>query len=120
MIEYIRFAVAALLILAGTYFSIMSVLGTFKFKYVLLRMHSAAMGDTLSVLFILLGLIILCGWTFTSLKLAVLILFFWLASPVSGHLISSLVSTVDSDRVLKEDPLVEAETLNKSNELENK
>lgn len=105
--EYLRFAIAALFILIGTFFSIMSVLGVFKFKFVLSRMHSAAMGDTLAILFVLVGLIILEGFTFTSLKLAVIILFFWLTSPVSSHLISNLVVSVDKDKVLKECELIE-------------
>lgn len=91
----VRFVIGAIFIIAGVFFSVISVLGTYKFKYVLNRMHSAAMGDTLAIFFVLTGLIIFSGLNFASLKLAVIIVFFWLASPVSGHLISNLTVTVD-------------------------
>lgn len=99
--SWIRFIIAALFIATGVFFSCMSVLGVFRFKYVLTRMHSAAMGDSLSILCVLVGLIILSGFTFTSLKLAVIIIFFWLTGPVSSHLITNLVGEVDKENVMK-------------------
>ena len=42
------------------------------------------------VLWLALGWILLCGLNFTSLKMALIIVFLWLASPVSSHLISRL------------------------------
>lgn len=97
--EMFRFCLAALFILIGVFFSILSVLGVFRFKYILQRMHAAAMGDTLAIFFVLAGLIIISGFTITSLKLAVIIVFFWIAGPVSSHLISNLVVTVDKQHV---------------------
>ncbi len=95
----VRFIIALCFIAAGVFFSIVSVLGIYKFKYVLNRMHSAAVGDTLAIFFVLMGLIIIEGFTFTSLKLAIIILFFWIASPVSSHLISNMIVTVDKKHV---------------------
>ncbi|MCR5766873.1 MAG: monovalent cation/H(+) antiporter subunit G [Lachnospiraceae bacterium] len=95
MLEKIRIIVAIILITTGVIFEITSVIGVFRFKYVLNRMHSAAMGDTLAILFILAGLVVLCGFNFTSLKLLAIIFFFWLAGPVSSHLIANLVRNVD-------------------------
>ena len=95
MLENIRNIVAIVFISIGAIFAITSVIGVFRFKYVLNRMHSAAMGDTLAILFVLIGLVILCGFSFTSLKLLAIILFFWLAGPVSSHLIANLVRSVD-------------------------
>lgn len=109
MMENIVKVLAVILILIGVIFEITSVVGIFKMKYVLNRMHSAAMGDTLAVLMVLLGLILLCGFTFTSLKLAVIIVFFWIASPVSSHLIANLVTKVDSEDALKKAKLIECE-----------
>ena len=95
MLENIKTVAAIVFITIGVFFAITSVIGVFKFKYVLNRMHSAAMGDTLAILFVLIGLVILCGFNFTSLKLLAIILFFWLAGPVSSHLIANLVRSVD-------------------------
>lgn len=88
--EWIRFFVVAGLLLVGMFFEVLAVFGVQKFKKALNRMHAAAMGDTLGVLFIFLGLIVMRGFSMDSLKLFLVILFFWLASPVSGHMISRL------------------------------
>ena len=47
--EWIRFAVAAAFIVSGLVFELISVIGVYRFKYVLNRMHAAAMGDTLGI-----------------------------------------------------------------------
>lgn len=88
--EWVRFITAALLILAGSFISVSSVIGIFKFKECLTRMHAAAMGDTLALALILAGLIILTGISFTSLKLVLILIFLWLTSPVSSHLIAQM------------------------------
>ena len=84
--------------------------GVFRFRYVLNRMHAAAMGDTLGIGFSFLGLMIMSGWNFTTLKLFLVILFLWFSSPVSSHLIARLEVTTNEDkekqyRVIKLDEL---------------
>ena len=90
ILEWIRFLAGTGLLLTGVAIFLLQVFGVFKFKYVLNRMHAAAMGDTLGIGISLTGLILLSGWNFTSLKMAMIIVFLWLASPVSSHLISRL------------------------------
>ena len=67
-----------------------AVFGVYRFRYVLNRMHSSAMGDSLGILFIIFGLMILSGFSFGTLKLALIIVFFWLAGPVSSHMIGQM------------------------------
>jgi len=62
--------------------------GVFKFGYVLNRMHAAAMGDTLGIALSMLGLIILSGLNFTSLKMILVVIFLWFASPVASHMLA--------------------------------
>ena len=90
ILEWVRFLLGVALLLAGLGIFLLQIFGVFKFKYVLNRMHAAAMGDTLGIGVSLTGLIVLCGLNFTSLKMALIIVFLWLASPVSSHLISRL------------------------------
>ena len=90
ILEWIRFLAGVGLLLLGMVIFALQLFGVFKFKYVLNRMHAAAMGDTLGIGVSLTGLIILSGFNFTSLKMALIIVFLWLASPVSSHLISRL------------------------------
>lgn len=90
ILEWIRFLAGVSLLLVGMGIFVLQLFGVFKFKYVLNRMHAAAMGDTLGIGVSLTGLMVLSGFNFTSLKMALIIVFLWLASPVSSHLISRL------------------------------
>ena len=90
ILEWVRFVAGTVLLLIGLGIFVLQIFGVFKFKYVLNRMHAAAMGDTLGIGASLVGLILLSGFNFTSLKLALVVVFLWLASPVSSHLISRL------------------------------
>ena len=90
ILNWVRFILGTGLLLVGLGIFVLQLFGVFKFKYVLNRMHSAAMGDTLGIGACLLGLIILSGFNVTSLKMGMIIVFLWLASPVSSHLISRL------------------------------
>ncbi len=97
MTEWIRFIAGALLMTAGLAVFGLSVFGVYRFRYVLNRMHAAAMGDTLGLLFMMLGLIVFAGFSFTSLKLLLVIVMLWLTSPVASHLIARLTVKVDED-----------------------
>lgn len=90
ILEWIRFLAGIGLLLIGLCIFLLELFGVFKFKYVLNRMHAAAMGDTLGLGASLSGLILLSGWNITSAKMALVLIFLWLASPVSSHLISRL------------------------------
>lgn len=93
--EWVRFLAGALLLIAGLVIFAIEMIGVFRFKYVLNRMHAAAMGDTLGIGFSLVGLILMSGVNFTSLKLLFVIVFLWFASPTSSHLIARLEVTTD-------------------------
>ena len=90
ILEWVRFVFGIALLLVGLGIFLLQVFGVYKLKYVLNRMHAAAMGDTLGLGFSLVGLILLSGLNFTSLKIALIIVLFWLASPVASHLIARL------------------------------
>lgn len=97
MMEWVRFILAAACMAMGLCILVMSVFGVYKFRYALNRMHAAAMGDTLGILFFLAGIAIYFGLCFTTLKIVLVIVFFWFASPVSGHLISRLEVTTNEE-----------------------
>ena len=88
--EWVRYFLAGILLLLGLFLEILAVFGVNKFRKALNRMHAAAIGDTLGILFVFLGCMVLRGLCMDSLKLFLVIAFFWLASPVSGHMISRL------------------------------
>lgn len=106
ILEWIRFLAGTGLLLLGLGIFALQLLGVFKFKYVLNRMHAAAMGDTLGLGVSLTGLILLSGLNFTSLKMGLVIVFLWLASPVSSHLIARL-EVVTNEQLAEECQLPE-------------
>lgn len=84
----VRAAIALLLIGAGILTILVAVLGLFRLKGALNRMHAAAMVDTMGLLCVLCGLMVLCGLTVHTAKLALVLLLVWLSSPISSHLVA--------------------------------
>lgn len=95
--EWIRFILGIAFIIMGLLIFVIQLVGVFKFKYVLNRMHAAGMGDTMGISLCLIGTMFLYGWCFTTLKVALIVAFLWLASPVSSHLISRLEVTTNEE-----------------------
>lgn len=98
VIEWIRFLAGALFLICGLSIFFIEMIGVFRFKYVLNRMHAAAMGDTMGIACSLIGLMIICGFSFTSLKLFCVIAFLWFSSPTSSHLIARLEAATNEDK----------------------
>ncbi len=88
--ELIRFILGALFLFCGMVLFVIEIISVFKLGYVLDRMHAAATGDTLGLGLSLIGLMFLSGFNFTTLKLALILVFLWFSSPVSSHLIARL------------------------------
>ena len=101
MMEWAQLIVGGGFIEIGLLTLCVAVFGVFRFHYVLNRMHSAAMGDSLGILFIIFGLMILSGINLGTCKLALIIVFFWLAGPVSSHMIGNLEIMINEN--LKEE-----------------
>ena len=97
MIDIVRLIACGLLTVAGLCCLVSGVVGVFRFKYALNRLHAAAILDTVGILLMLLGVIVATGFTFTSAKILVVIAFLWLTSHVSGHLIGRMEITINDD-----------------------
>lgn len=95
--EWIRFILGSLFLLIGIVVFLFEIFGIFKFKYVLNRMHAAAMGDTLAFSSCLLGLAIISGFNFDTLKIALILVLFWVASPVSSHVLAKMEVETNDD-----------------------
>lgn len=95
-LQMIRLIAGAALLLCGLGIFFVEVYGSFHFDYVLNRMHAAAIGDTLGISFSLIGLMVFNGLNFTTMKLALLVIFFWVASPISSHMLARLEVTTNT------------------------
>ena len=81
-----RVIIAGILILMGLFTFGAATIGVFRFSHMLNRIHAASKCDTMGVLLVLSGLIVLSGWNMFSLKLALVIVFLWLSNPAARHL----------------------------------
>jgi len=91
-LTYLRMGVGTLLIAIGLLIIVLAIIGIFRLNYILNRMHVAATCDTLGMLFILVGLVVFEGISFTTLKLVCIVVFFWVSSPICSHLIAKIES----------------------------
>ena len=97
ILEWVKLAVGGALLLCGLIIFLIELYGIFHFRYVLNRMHAAAMGDTLGISVSLVGLMIFSGLNFTTLKMMLIVVFLWIASPVSSHLLARLEFTTNEN-----------------------
>lgn len=95
--ENIQFIIGALFLLAGVAIFLVEVYGVFRFKYVLNRMHAAALGDTLALSLCLIGLMIIGADAFSTAKLFLVIAFLWFASPTASHMLARLEATTNEN-----------------------
>ena len=86
----VREIIAAICIIIGLLVFLCGTYGVFRLKYVLNKMHAAALGDTMGLLMIVLGLIILSSNVFVIAKFVLVILFFWLTSPIATHMLAKV------------------------------
>jgi multicomponent Na+:H+ antiporter subunit G len=90
MVHDIAMVIGLALFLFGLFVFFSAVLGLFRFDYALNRMHAAAVGDALGIFCILMGLIVLHGWSLAAAKTLLILVFLWLTSPVASHLIAEM------------------------------
>lgn len=88
----IRFGLAAVLMILALGTLCTGVMGIFRFRDTLQRMHAAAVNDTLGLFLAVCALILAEGISFVSLKYALILVFLWIASPMSSHLIARMAA----------------------------
>lgn len=97
--NWIRFIAGTFCLLFGLFFIVSAVIGNYRFKFALNRMHSAALGDTLGLLGIVLGMCFYHGLNVTTVKLLAIVALVWITSPVASHLIMLMEMTVGKTSV---------------------
>ena len=89
-LEWIRFFIAAILIVLGLCSFGAAVLGAYRFGFVMNRMHAAGIGDTAGIFLVIASLAVARGPQMDTLKLVVLVFFLWFTSPVSTHFLGQV------------------------------
>ena len=90
ILEWMRFAIAAVLAILGLCSFGAAVLGAYRFGFVLNRMHAAGIGDTAGIFLMIASLAVARGLHMDTLKLIVLVFFLWFTSPVSTHFLGQV------------------------------
>ena len=96
--EWIRFIITAVLVVLGLVFCSIGVFGLFRFKYAANRMHAAAIVDTLGISLCMVGFAVSAPDLFSGLKILLVVVFWWLSSPVASHLLCRLEIETDEQR----------------------
>jgi len=97
MNETIRLLIAGCFLAAGLLVFILAVVGTYKFDFVLNRMHCASLADTLGLMLMLIGLGFLAGRWGIVPKLLLILVFQWIGSPIASHMLSRMEVGIDPD-----------------------
>lgn len=88
--EWIRFAVVAVLLFAGLFSFAAAVIGVYRFGFIMNRMHASGIGDTFALFSVIAAMVVASGISFDSLKLILLVFFMWFTSPVSTHFLGQV------------------------------
>lgn len=72
----------------GGVFMVVGALGLIRMPDVFTRLHAASVIDTAGAGLILLGLIVIAGFSPVSIKLVILVLMFGLLGPVASHAVA--------------------------------
>ena len=97
LMSVVRLIACIIFTVLGLCCLVTGVVGVFRFKYSLNRIHAAALLDTVGILLMTLGVICATGWGVTAGKILVVVAFLWMTSPVSGHLIGRMEITINDD-----------------------
>lgn len=114
-VSWIQFLIGAACLIAGLVFYVIQFIGVFRFKYVMNRMHAAAIGDTLGSSLMMLGAVILNGWQLSTLKMVVIIAALWITAPVSSHMLGRL-EVMSKEKMEDVCPVVTPQELTKEKE----
>lgn len=84
MSEIVQIVSAALLLL-GCFLIFTGALGVLRFPDTLSRMHAAGVTETLATTLLMVGLMLLAGWSLVLLKLMMILLFVLFTSPTASY-----------------------------------
>jgi multicomponent Na+:H+ antiporter subunit G len=87
-LDIVRTVLAWALIGSGAFFIIVSAIGINRMPDVFTRLHAGSIGDTFGAGLMLLGMMVVAGFSLITAKLLLLLLFMWFMGPVATHAIA--------------------------------
>jgi len=92
-----------ILILSGGVFGIISAIGILRMPDVYTRMHAASIADTMAIGLMFTGMMLQAGWTIVTVKLILILLFIFFASPTTTHALAKAAVAGGIKPILHED-----------------
>lgn len=84
---------SAVFLAAGAFFSLVGAIGLIRMPDFYTRVHAASVTETLGAGLVLLGLMLHEGWSLVTVKLALIGLMVFLASPTASHALTRAALT---------------------------
>jgi multicomponent Na+:H+ antiporter subunit G len=81
----IQISISILFVIIGIIFMLVGSIGIIRLPDFYSRTHSTSKSDTLGIIFVILGLVIYEGFTQSSFKLILVVLFIALSNPIGTH-----------------------------------
>jgi multicomponent Na+:H+ antiporter subunit G len=91
------------LILSGGIFGLISAVGVLRMPDIFTRIHAASIADTMALGLMFAGMMIQAGWTIVTVKLMLILLFVFFASPTTTHALAKAAIAGGIKPVLHED-----------------
>jgi multicomponent Na+:H+ antiporter subunit G len=85
IVEWISWLLLAL----GGFFVLVGGVGALRMPDLYTRMHAISVTETLGTILVLLGLMVMAGWSLASFKLFAIMLFLLFTAPVSSYALAN-------------------------------
>jgi multicomponent Na+:H+ antiporter subunit G len=80
---------AGVFLALGGFFVLVGGVGMLRMPDLYTRMHAASVTETMGTLLIMIGLMILAGWTLASFKLFAILMFLLFTGPVAAYAVAN-------------------------------
>lgn len=92
--ELLAGILAGVFLLAGAAFVLIGCLGLWRLPDFYTRLHAAGITDTLGLSLMLIGMMVLAGWTLVTVKLLFVLVLILVTSPAATHAVANAAYTV--------------------------
>jgi multicomponent Na+:H+ antiporter subunit G len=80
---------ASAFLVAGSFFVLLGGIGVLRMPDLYTRMHAASVTETMGTVLLMIGLILLAGWSLPGFKLLAILLFLLLTGPTAAYAIAN-------------------------------
>ncbi|MFZ1727165.1 MAG: monovalent cation/H(+) antiporter subunit G [Albidovulum sp.] len=89
MLDMLITGIAWLLIVSGSFFTVVGAVGILRFPDFWSRLHAASVSDSAGVILLLAGMCVYAGWGLVTVKLIVIGLVLFITGPTSTHAVAN-------------------------------